>query len=112
MYRFWPYITKPILDILKPHVVMEIGAADGQNTRHLLEFCQQNNAVLHSVDPVPDFPVADWQVEFGDHFVFHMELSLSAIPNIRSVDVALIDGDHNWYTVYNELNEIRKVCAH
>jgi GT2 family glycosyltransferase/glycosyltransferase involved in cell wall biosynthesis len=110
MYRFWPYITKPILDILKPHVVMEIGAADGQNTRHLLEFCQQNNAVLHSVDPAPDFLVADWQAEFGDHFVFHKELSLSAIPNIKSVDVVLIDGDHNWYTVYNELMEIKKVC--
>jgi GT2 family glycosyltransferase/glycosyltransferase involved in cell wall biosynthesis len=110
MYRFWPYITKPILEILKPHVVMEIGAADGQNTRKLLEFCQQTNAVLHSVDPAPDFPVTDWQTVYGEHFVFHRELSLSAIPTIKSVDVALIDGDHNWFTVYNELNEIKKVC--
>ena len=45
------------------------------------------------------------------HFVFHKSLSLNAIPRIKAVDVFLIDGDHNWYTVYNELKLIEKHAA-
>ena len=30
-------------------------------------------------------------------------LSVDVLPSLEPMDAALIDGDHNWYTVYNEL---------
>lgn len=35
-------------------------------------------------------------------------MSLDAIPTLETMDVWIIDGDHNWYTVSNELELIRK----
>ena len=43
--------------------------------------------------------------------MFHRGLSLEALPEIRGADAVLIDGDHNWYTVYNELKTIARVAA-
>ncbi len=34
------------------------------------------------------------------------DLSLNVIKDIKDADCFLIDGDHNWYTVYNELKAI------
>ncbi|MEZ5167505.1 MAG: hypothetical protein R2695_13815 [Acidimicrobiales bacterium] len=34
--------------------------------------------------------------------MFHRALSLDALRHTPAFDVALIDGDHNWYTVYHE----------
>jgi hypothetical protein len=31
---------------------------------------------------------------------------VAAIPQLETPDVALIDGDHNWATVYSELNQL------
>jgi hypothetical protein len=77
----------------------------------LLEFCKNNNAVLHAVDPLPKFDVESLKKQYDRHFIFHKSLSLNAIPEIKAADVFLIDGDHNWYTVFNELKLIEKYAA-
>ena len=41
--------------------------------------------------------------QFPGRYVFHEALSLDVLPTLEPMDAALIDGDHNWYTVYNEL---------
>ena len=111
MYRFWNIIIEPVLAMLGPEVVVEIGSDQGENTVRLLEFCKNNNAVLHAVDPLPKFDVESLKKQYGKHFVFHQSLSLNAIPRIKAADVFLIDGDHNWYTVFNELKLIEKYAA-
>ncbi len=108
MHRFWNIIIEPVLSMLEPEVVVEIGSDQGKNTVRLLEFCKNSNAVLHAVDPLPKFDVDALKKQYGRHFVFHKSLSLNAIPRIKSADVFLIDGDHNWYTVFNELKLIEK----
>lgn len=108
MHRFWNIIIEPVLTMLGPEVVVEIGSDQGKNTVRLLEFCKNNNAVLHAVDPLPKFDVDALKKQYGRHFVFHQSLSLNAIPRIKAADVFLIDGDHNWYTVFNELKLIEK----
>ena len=111
MHRFWNIIIEPVLTMLGPEVVVEIGSDQGKNTVRLLEFCKNNNAVLHVVDPLPKFDVDALKKQYGRHFVFHKSLSLNAIPKIKAADVFLIDGDHNWYTVFNELKLIEKYVA-
>ena len=111
MHRFWNIIIEPVLRILQPESIIEIGSDDGKNTANLLEFCEQNDAILHAIDPLPKFDVAAWRERYGRHFVFHRSLSLNALPKIDQFDVVLIDGDHNWYTVFNELKLIERRCT-
>ena len=34
------------------------------------------------------------------------------LPTLPAVDVALIDGDHNWFTVYHELRILSETARH
>jgi hypothetical protein len=110
MRQFWKTVIEPVVEILQPEAIVEIGSAAGGNTRNLLEFCRRSGARLHVIDPSPKYDVSDWQRRYGDHLVFHKDLSLNALPLIDEFDVVLIDGDHNWYTVYNELRLIEERC--
>ena len=111
MNRFWKVIIEPVLQIVQPKIIVEIGSAEGKNTANLLEFCEQNGATLHAIDPLPKFDVAALEEKYGKRFIFHQSLSLNAIPQIEQFDVVLIDGDHNWYTVFNELKLIESRCT-
>jgi hypothetical protein len=111
MFRFWDRVVKPILEAAEPAVIVEIGAADGKNTANLLEFAEKRGTVVHVVDPVPGFDVDRWERRYRDAFVLHCEKSLDALPRIERPDVVLIDGDHNWYTVVNELRLLEKRAA-
>ena len=103
MHKLWDSILEPLLSAVKPGHILEIGCDFGLNTRNLLDFCVQHGAVLHAVDPAPQFDVAAFEADYPGTFLFHNTMSLNVIDRIEQVDVALIDGDHNWYTVLNEL---------
>lgn len=106
MHRLWHSIVKPVLEATRPNVIVEIGAADGRNTAHILEYCQREGGVCHVIDPLPSFDVSAWETKYGGASVFHECKSLDVLGSIRAIDVVLIDGDHNWYTVFNELKLI------
>ena len=110
MYRFWETIVKPVLKIVNPKDIVEIGAEFGLNTEKLLGYCRENNAMLYSIDPAPAFDVNKCKEENRSHVRFFKSLSLDAIGLIDKFDLFLIDGDHNWYTVFNELKLIEKQC--
>ena len=110
MHFFWDITIRPILKHLQPATIVEVGSDRGYTTQKLLSYCQQNLACLHVVDPLPKYDVEEWKQRYGDRVVFHQELSLNALPSIPSGDLVLIDGDHNWYTVFNELKLIEKRC--
>lgn len=111
MLRFWETVVEPSLEALQPSSVVEIGSDRGGNTRNLLEFCQRRGARLHAIDPVPKYEVSSWQEEYGDTFIPHLSLSLDTLALIDGMDAVLVDGDHNWYTVFNELKIIEQRCA-
>jgi hypothetical protein len=106
LHRFWPKVIRPVLAAARPEVVVEIGAGAGAHTRRLAEFCGSHSVELHVIDPEPGFD----PTELGDGVVFHRGLSLDVLPDIGPVDVALIDGDHNWYTVSQELQVLQRVA--
>ena len=107
MKRFWPDVIEPVLTELKPRNIVEIGADTGINTRHLLEFCRQHDCKLTSIDPKPSYDVDGFCEEYGDLLEPVFAMSLDAIPKLGECDVMLIDGDHNWYTVYHELMAVQ-----
>jgi hypothetical protein len=111
MKRFWDTVIEPMLEVTRPKSIVEIGSDKGFNTRNLLDFCERSDAVLHVIDPAPKYDVAEWRERYGDRFVFYPALSVDAIPSIDRFDLVLVDGDHNWYTVYNELKLVEARCA-
>lgn len=89
--------------------IVEIGAEFGGMTALLAAYCGERGGQLVSIDPEPKPEFIHW-VGAQDH-VEHVPLpSLDAIAQMQNVDAWVIDGDHNWYTVYNELKLVRDVC--
>ena len=107
MFPFWDLIVAPLIDIVRPTRVVEIGALRGDTTARLLDQLGEA-AELHVIDPAPLFDPEDHERRFPGRYVFHRDLSLNVLPTLPPVDLALIDGDHNWYTVFNELELLRR----
>ena len=97
----------PVLDAAAPRSVVEIGAYAGDVTRILLDWAQPSGARIFSIDPEPQAAL----VELADKSPL-VELaratSLEALPTIPSPDAVIIDGDHNYYTVGEELRLVDK----
>jgi Methyltransferase domain len=111
VHRFWNSIIEPVFEAVEPRVIVEIGADRGANTANILRYCKLRGAVAHVIDPLPKFSLEDWQEEYGEGVVFHPTLSLQALPAIPRMDIVLIDGDHNWYTVFHELKVIQSIAG-
>lgn len=108
MHNFWSNIIKPIIERIDANYIVEIGSDTGINTKNILEYCVDHNGHMTAIDPLPKFDVDEVKAKYGNRFEIYLELSLSRLPLLNDYDVILIDGDHNWYTVYNELKIIEK----
>ncbi len=102
MFPLWEDVVGPVLGAARPRLVVEIGALRGENTELLLSRLP-HDAELHVVDPLPDFDPAEHEARFAGRYVFHRDLSLNVLGQLPAMDAAIIDGDHNWYTVFHEL---------
>lgn len=108
MYRFWESIIKPCFEIIDAKVIVEIGAQNGYQTKKLIEYAKDCGGLVMSIDPFPLFDYKALEKEYASNFKLYEDLSIPALPNLQSYDAILIDGDHNWYTVYTELNLVKK----
>ena len=102
MFPLWDVAIAPVLHAAGARRVVEIGALRGETTVRMLDDLG-SDAELHVIDPEPQFDPAEHELAFPGRYHFHRGLSLDVLPTLGPVDAALIDGDHNWYTVYNEL---------
>jgi cephalosporin hydroxylase len=102
MFPLWDVAIAPVLAAARVRRVVEIGALRGETTVKMLHDLGPD-AVLHVIDPVPDFDPREHERQFAGRYYFHEALSLDVLPTLEPMDAALIDGDHNWYTVYHEL---------
>jgi cephalosporin hydroxylase len=102
MFPLWNVAIAPIIAAAGAKRVVEIGAFQGETTALMLERLGEG-AVFHVIDPEPSFDPSADIARFGGRFVFHRDTSHNVLEHLEPVDVALIDGDHNWFTVYNEL---------
>jgi hypothetical protein len=69
---------------------------------------KESGVSLSVIDPCLD---ADLCEKYGNdkRVAVHKGLSLEVIPRLsEKYDCILIDGDHNWYTVFNELRAIEE----
>jgi hypothetical protein len=105
MNRFWDRYTGPIIREVAPSRIVEIGADLAWNTRHLLAYCRQNGAFIDVVDTVPSPDLMRTLAEYGPgEYALHVAKSVDAIPRLTPADIVMLDGDHNYRTVYAELS--------
>ena len=107
MFPFWATVIEPLIVASGAKRILEIGALRGETTALMLETLGPA-AEFHVIDPLPAFDPAEHERRFPGRYVFHRDLSLNVLPEAGAFDVALVDGDHNWYTVYNELRLLRE----
>lgn len=103
MLAFWDKIIHPLLQSFGVKRIVEIGAEHGLNTSNLLQYCRAVNGELIVIDPAPRFDIQALKRKYYNEFYMLVDYSLSALPQLKQYDCILIDGDHNWYTVYHEL---------
>jgi cephalosporin hydroxylase len=102
MFPLWDVAIAPVLQAAGAQRVVEVGALRGETTVRMLDDLGAE-AELYVIDPEPQFDPAEHERAFPGRYHFHRGLSLDVLQTLGPVDAALIDGDHNWYTVYNEL---------
>ena len=103
MMYFAPKITFPLIRHFGYRNILEIGASMGQHSETLLSIPQVK---LTIIDPCMD---CELDKKFGqnDRVTMLRDCSLNVLPTLQQqYDCIFIDGDHNWYTVYNELKQI------
>jgi len=107
MHRFWNRYIDPIVELVQPRRILEIGAEFGWNTRHILAYCRAAGATADIVDPAPGPGFHEILAQYSDReYRYHPHKGVDVIPRIAAPDIALVDGDHNWHTVYTELTLI------
>jgi cephalosporin hydroxylase/predicted O-methyltransferase YrrM len=109
MFPFWQDVVAPILEAAAARRIVEVGALRGENTELMLDRLDPA-AELHVVDPLPEFDPALHEAKFPGRYVFHRDLSVNVLGALPPMDAALLDGDHNWYTVLTELRLLAEVA--
>lgn len=109
MHSFWESHIEPIASIIGATHFLEIGAEFGTNTEKLMAFCHTTNGSLTVIDPAPKFDEDLLLQRYpGSRFQLFKDLSIHALPHVEAFEIGLIDGDHNWYTVFQELRLIEE----
>lgn len=92
----------------QPKRILEIGSEHGGFSRQLYERCQESGGALSTIEPFPAPAVVELAKTADD---FHLFVDKS-IPHLIAhgcpEDFVVIDGDHNWFTVYNELTLVSR----
>jgi Methyltransferase domain len=98
-------LSLPCLDAAGARSVVEIGAYAGDFTRVLVAWAGESGARVSAIDPAPqpDLVALD-RAHAGLELI--RETSLDALREIPLPDAVVIDGDHNYFTVREELRLI------
>lgn len=105
MHSFAQSVILPFIRTCGYRKICEIGAQRGENTDKLLIDSSVNITVI---DPCLDRDLLS-KYSTSNRVKICMGLSLDILPILSDpFDCILIDGDHNWYTVFHELTLIEE----
>ncbi len=87
--------------------VIEVGAERGRLTQELLKWAEPSGARVIAIEPAPVSDLIELIEEHPELEVVE-ETSLDALEHLPIADAVVLDGDHNYYTLINELRLIAK----
>ena len=103
---FAPLITQ-LLDAVEAGVVIEVGADEGDFTRELLDWASGREAEVIAVDPEPGLKLLEL-AEQRKAMRLVTEPSPAALLDLPSPGAIVLDGDHNYYTLSEELRLVEE----
>ena len=103
-------LSLPCLDAAGARSVVEIGAYAGDFTRVLMAWAAGHDARVSAIDPAPE-PGLVALAEAHPGLELIRATSLEALPEIPLPDAVVVDGDHNYWTVREELRLIGERAA-
>jgi hypothetical protein len=89
---------------------LEIGAYAGDFTRVLLQWAERAGASVRAIDPEPQPELVALAEQSGSLELIRAT-SHDALPGLELPDAVVIDGDHNYWTVSEELRLIAEGAA-
>jgi hypothetical protein len=92
-------------DVAGVRSVIEVGAERGRLTQELLKWAAPTGARVTAIEPAPISDLLELVEEHPDLEVVE-ETSLEALEHLPIADAIVLDGDHNYYTLSNELRLI------
>jgi Methyltransferase domain len=98
-------LSLPCLEAAGARSVVEVGAYAGDFTRVLVAWAARSNAHVSAIDPSPQ-PALEALARDNRELELIRATSLEALQDISLADAVVIDGDHNYYTVHEELRLI------
>src|SRR5215211_6207940 len=82
--------------------VVEIGAFRGDLTRELLDWARRSGARITAIEPAPPDELLGIAAEHPELELVR-ETSHAALPRLPLADALIFDGDHNYFTLVEEL---------
>jgi hypothetical protein len=94
------------LDAIEAGSVAEVGAFHGKSTRELLAWAEGSGARVVAIDPTPEPALRELASA-------HPELDLVELTSVEALgeleaDAVILDGDHNYFTLSEELRLIER----
>lgn len=93
------------LEAIEAKTIVEIGAFHGKSTEEMLEWVGAHGARLIAIDPEPQPDLVELAASRPD-LDFVERTSHEALPELPDADAIIIDGDHNYFTLSEELRLI------
>ena len=96
-----------LLELAGVRSVVEVGAYAGDTTRILLDWAEHSGARVLAIDPDPQ-PSLEQLAQASPALTLIRATSLEALATLDPCDAVILDGDHNYYTVSEELRLIEQ----
>ena len=104
MNNIWNIVMRPIIEGFNGKYIVQIGS-DTPITRNILEYCDDNNAHMTNVTPIPGYDIDEFKIEYGNKFEIYTETVLSRLHLLEDYDVIILTLD-DFSTIYSVLNII------
>lgn len=99
----------PILNRFNVKKVLLIGLSNETILNKLLTYYIKNDEMLYTIDnEINAEDLINNKNNYQENIKHFKGQSLNILPYLKNFDAILINNDPNWYTVYNELNLIKK----
>jgi len=104
-------IMQPCLDAAGTTSLLEIGSFRGELTEELLIWAEKSGSSITTVEPLPPDDLLDL-VKRRPELKLIEDTGVGALDSLDSLpDTIIIDGDHNYYTLTQELEKIAEMAG-
>lgn len=108
--EFSPLLLRAF-EVAEIRSIVEVGSESGGFTAQLLEWLSARKGHLTTIDPMPDDRVHSFAEKWPGCHTLLLGRTPAALQGLPAADAYLLDGDHNYWTVREELKEIQATAT-